>query len=94
MFLFGVLVGALALYALIIKRVMSNNGFDKSNASNPMRVVHHVILHGEDFGKMYYLSDDQVVYLDRLDAPSHPAPFRPFWYISEDEFDGVVKTRP
>lgn len=75
-------MGVLVLLGYILHRMMRNNGWDDSNITNAVRLLSHCTLHAEDFGKMWYHND------------SGEPEFRPFWYISEDEFEGVVKTRP
>jgi len=85
------LMGIFALFGYMIWRCMRNEGWDDSNMTNALRLLSHVVLHPNDFGKMYYLDGWQLSLLrkehgERLD--------RPFWYVSEDEFEGVVKTRP
>lgn len=82
--------GALALLLYIIVRMLGNGGWDDSNLTNGLRLVSHVVLHPSDFGKMFYLTEEQ---LNLLKNNNHD-PKRPFWYVSEDEFEGVVKTRP
>jgi hypothetical protein len=76
-FLFGVFVGLFVFIGYVAYRAMRSDGWDDSNLCNVLRLLSHVALHPEDFGKMQY-KDGQ----------------RPFWYISEDEFEDVVMTRP
>jgi hypothetical protein len=82
----GFLLGIMALLFYILWRMMRSDGWDDSNITNALRLLSHVALHPEDFGKMYYLTgfDGESAHIDR----------RPFWYVSKDEFEGVVKTRP
>ena len=47
-------LGALGLLAYILKRMMGNDGWDDSNITNALRLLSHVVLHPEDFGKMQY----------------------------------------
>ena len=74
----------------IVLRMMKNDGWDDSNMTNGLRLLSHVALHSEDFGAMYYLSPEMLQLLKDNDFD----PERPFWYVSEDEFEGVVKSRP
>ena len=84
--------GMVTIIAYILYRMMRNDGWDDSNITNAIRLLSHVTLHAEDFGKMYYLTDS---HLDRLASGGVGSdPKRPFWYVGEDEFKGVVRTRP
>jgi hypothetical protein len=76
-FLFGVFVGLFVFIGYVAYRAMRSDGWDDSNITNVLRLLSHVALHPEDFGKMQYKDGS-----------------RPFWYISEDEFEDVVMTRP
>jgi hypothetical protein len=92
--------GMVTLLAFILYRMMSNDGWDDSNITNALRLLSHVTLHAEDFGKMYYTrvvpisefwdADRDDNYLIRVAAPGKP----PFWYIDKDELSEVVKSRP
>jgi len=75
----------------ILYRMMRNDGWDDSNITNALRLLSHVTLHAEDFGKMYYLTEAELAEVFRVRAMK---PKRPFWYVDKDEFEGVVKTRP
>lgn len=74
--------GAFVLLGYMIWRMMRNDGWDDSNMTNALRLLSHVVLHGEDFGAMWYLLPDGT--------PGK----RPFWYASKDELSEVVKSRP
>lgn len=91
---FSFISGAFVLLAYMLKRMMGNTGWDDSNITNALRLLSHVTLHPEDFGKMYYLTDKQRMTL--LTTQVHPElpPKRPFWYVSGDELSEVVKSRP
>lgn len=89
-FILGFILGILGLLIFVLIRMMRNDGWDKSNLTNPLRLLEHVTMHGEDFGAMYYLSPEM---LELLEANGYD-PKQPFWYISEDELKGVVKSRP
>ena len=84
------IAGVFAAVFYIVLRMMRNDGWDDSNMTNGLRLLSHVALHSEDFGAMYYLSPEM---LKLLKNNGHD-PERPFWYVSEDEFEGVVKSRP
>ena len=88
------LMGAIILIGYILWRMLRNEGWDDSNITNGLRLLSHVTLHAEDFGKMYYLTDTQKMIIMETMVYTDNAPKRPFWYVSEDEFEGVVKTRP
>lgn len=81
--------GAVALLFYMVWRMMKTIG-DDSNMNNPLRLLSQATIHPEDFGRMYYLTKDQM---DLLRNNGHE-PDRPGWYVNEDEFEGVVKTRP
>ena len=89
--IFSALGGAILLFAYMLKRIMGNKGFDDSNITNPLRVLIHVVLHKNDFGKMYYLDE---LHINVLEDAGLAVPKRPFWYISKDELSEVVATRP
>ena len=76
------ILGAFSLLFYILYRMMKNPGWDDSNITNALRLLSHVTLHAEDFGKMWYIEEDQTPYK------------RPFWYASKDELSEVVDTRP
>ena len=87
-------MGAVVLLGYLLWRMMRNNGWDDSNITNALRLLSHVTLHSEDFGKMFYLTHEQVMIIKTTQVYEDPPLKRPFWYVSEDEFEGVVKTRP
>ena len=90
---FSFIAGVITLLGYMLKRMMGNSGWDDSNITNALRLVSHVTLHPEDFGKMYYLSSEQYGAL--VLAGIDPAKFkRPFHYVGKDELSEVVKTRP
>lgn len=89
-------MGAFALLGYMMWRMMRNDGWDDSNITNSLRVLSHVVLHAEDFGRMYYLTREELFALQIKDT-AYDIPLnqrRPFWYVSEDEFEGVVQSRP
>ncbi len=83
------IAGAVALLFYIIWRMMRTIG-DDSNMTNPLRLLSQATIHSEDFGRMYYLTHAQMALLRN----NGHDPDRPGWYVNEDEFEGVVKTRP
>ena len=85
------LLGAISLLAYILWRMMRSDGWDDSNITNALRLLSHVVLHPEDFGKMYYLTEKQY---ELLGEESGSYPKRPFWYVSMDELSDVVRSRP
>ena len=91
----GFLAGALSLLGYMVWRMMKNDGWDDSNINNALRLLSHVVLHPNDFGKMYYLSQTQVMQLRQLStAYEDNFPVRPFWYVELDELSEVVQSRP
>ena len=80
----GFLLGMMALLFYILWRMMRNDDWDDSNITNALRLLSHVALHPEDFGKMYYPHESADGLLGE----------RPFWYVSKDELSEVVRTRP
>ena len=83
------IAGFVACVMYIVYRMMKTIG-DDSNMNNPLRLLSQATIHPEDFGRMYYLTKDQM---DLLRNNGHE-PDRPGWYVDEDEFEGVVKSRP
>lgn len=83
------IAGAVGLLFYIIWRMMRTIG-DDSNITNPLRLLSSATIHSEDFGRMYYLTHAQMALLRN----NGHEPDRPGWYVNEDEFEGVVKTRP
>lgn len=87
-------MGAFSMLGYMLWRMMRNDGWDDSNITNALRVLSHVVLHAEDFRKMYYLTGTQIAQLRQLQTYGDEPMRSPFWYVTEDEFEGVVKTRP
>lgn len=83
-FVGGIVLGAFLLIAYICSRMVGSDGWDDSNITNALRLLSHVTLHPEDFGKMHYPHESADGLLGE----------RPFWYIDKDELSEVVKTRP
>ena len=81
-FLAGFLFGLFFFIGFGAKRALSSPNWDSSNLTNWLRLLAHVFLHPEDFGRMYYVDKEGVIGK------------RPFYYIDKDELSEVVKTRP
>lgn len=91
--LFGVVIGVTSLLSYMVTRMLRSDGWDKSNITNALRLLSHVVLHPEDFGRMYYI--DAKKYGELLLLGARPQDlYRPFWYINKDELSDVVRTRP
>lgn len=86
------ITGFIACVFYIVWRMMRNDGWDDSNLTNGFRLLSHVSIHSEDFSKMFYLTEEQLKLLE--DNGHDMSDARPFWYVDQDEFEGVVKTRP
>ena len=83
------IAGFIACIIYIVARMMKTIG-DDSNMNNALRLLSQATIHPEDFGHMYYLTHAQM---DLLRNNGHE-PDRPGWYVNDDEFESVVKTRP
>lgn len=81
-FLLGFFLGVFTLLGYMIWRMLRSDGWDDSNILNALRVISHVTIHPEDLAVMWY-----------LDPEGHPSR-RPFDYISKDEFEDIVQSRP
>lgn len=90
---FAFVCGMFTMLGYILWRMMRNDGWDDSNITNALRLLSHVTLHAEDFGKMIYFTSEIRDELSNANFTDEQVRF-PFWYISEDELEGVVKTRP
>ncbi len=80
-------VGVFTLVGYMVWRLMRNAGWDKSNMTNALRVLSHVIMHPEDLSHMYYTKYE-------VEFGVRVATRRPFWYIDQDEITQVVTARP
>lgn len=87
-------LGVVATVLYMLKRMLGSDGWDKSNILNALRLLAHVLFHPEDFGKMYYLTPEDVMRLESSSVYGDNKLTRPFWYVSEDELSEVVRTRP
>lgn len=84
------LAGGISVILYMVIRMLRSSGWDDSNITNALRLISHMVLHPEDFLKMYYLSEDDIIFLQENGF----YPDKPFWYLELDEFSEVVKTRP
>lgn len=75
------LAGVFSLLFYIVWRMLRSDGWDHSNILNALRVISHVAAHPEDLAKMWYVRKTPSGLL--LEQ-------RPFDYIDQDEFKGVV----
>ena len=92
----GFVAGLLFTLGYFIFRIMRAPGSDRSNVTNALRLIAHVIMHPGDFGKMIYLINP-IGDIERLPQNGLKAGWlahRPFWYLDKDELSEVVKTRP
>ena len=87
---FAFITGVVTLLGYMIMRMMGSDGWDDSNITNALRLLSHVTLHPEDFGKMYYLSDVQRKIIMETMVYTDNAPKRPFWYVSGSQ-DSTIK---
>lgn len=89
-FILGFLLGILVLLGYMVSRMLGSSGWDDSNMTNGLRLISHMVVHPDDFGKMYYLTETELHVLKSYQYN----PTKPFWYVNKDEFSEVVKTRP
>ena len=73
--------GMQVLLAYMVIRMLRSDGWDKSNVTNALRVLSHIVAHPEDCARFWYV----------VDATAFS---RPFWYIDADEFADIVQSRP
>lgn len=86
-----ILTGAILLLTYGVYRAIRSEGWDDSNALNFIRLISHVFIHPEDFGRMYYLNVEQYKLLKNNNHQVR----RPFEYISKDEFsENFPDSRP
>jgi len=87
------LLGAIALFALMVERLWHNDDkdtlFDDSNVHNPVRVITSVILHPKDLNRQFILSDKLIAKLEACGYDMKSV----YWYIQHDEHAEVVKSR-
>lgn len=92
------IAGAFSLLGYMLWRMMDNSGWDDSNITNPLRVLSHVVMHKEDFGKMFYLTEVPTTSVGATAAQVGDSKIlflkRPFWYVDKDELSEVVRSRP
>ena len=90
--LLGFILGILVFIGYGAWRALHSDGWDDSNLFNWLRVLSQIYIHPEQLGTLYQLTDTQILWVLNDASPNREL-FRPFWYISKDEFEGVVKTR-
>ena len=83
-----VLLGVLLTLGYASWRMMRADGWDKSNMTNPIRVLSHIVMHAGDLAFMYYAVRDPYNYNELI------ATRKAFPYIGQDEISEVVQTRP
>jgi hypothetical protein len=81
------LFGVTLLLSYLVTRCLRSDGWDKSNMTNALRLLSHVVLHPEDFAHMYYTVRSAGEYGRVVSRKAFP-------YINQDELSEVVKTRP
>jgi len=59
-FVGGFVVGVTGLLGYMIWRLMSNLEWDDSNMTNALRIVSHIVLHPNDFFRLYYMTDEEL----------------------------------
>ena len=79
--------GVTLLLSYIVTRCLRSDGWDKSNMTNALRLLSHVVLHPEDFAHMYYTVRSAGEHGRIVSRKAFP-------YINQDELSEVVKTRP
>ena len=82
------LFGVTLLLSYMVTRMLRSDGWDKSNMTNALRLISHMVMHPEDFAHMYYTSfrdNESGGYFIRRPA---------FPYVNQDELSEVVATRP
>jgi len=84
------MVGIFAALSYMVLRMLRCDGWDTSNMTNALRLISHMVLHPDDFVKMYYLTEEMINVLKEKEFDIS----KPFWYIDKDELSAVVKTRP
>lgn len=89
-------LGVTLLLSYMVTRLMSNLDWDKSNITNALRLLSHVVLHPNDFGKMHYITPAQHAMIEQFlpETAEQIRTQKPFWYVGLDELSQVVRTRP
>jgi len=94
-FLFGFGCGIAIFIGYGAHRALNSDGWDNSNLFNWLRLLSHVYIHPEDFGSMYYLEDASKDALVDYGVTEGVHYYRPFYYISKDEFaENFKNSRP
>lgn len=77
MWIGGFFLGVSALLGYQLWRMMRNDGWDDSNITNALRLLSHVVLHPEDFGKLQYPSGKRPFWYVDKDEISQVVDSRP-----------------
>jgi hypothetical protein len=77
MFFAGFVLGIVTLLGYILRRMMQNDGWDDSNITNALRLLSHVTLHPNDFGRMYYTDGRRPFWYVSMDELSEVVRSRP-----------------
>ncbi len=88
------ILGAIALFAYMLRRMMQDPRLDDSNITNPLRLLSHAVMHPGDFLQAYYLTKVQIALLEQKELSSDNLLQPLGWYLDRDEISQVVKTRP
>ena len=80
--------GVTSLLSYLVARMLRSDGWDKSNMTNALRVLSHVVMHPEDLQHMYYSAPSKT------SLPHRTVTRKVYWYIDKDELSQVVATRP
>ena len=89
----GMVVGVVGLLGYMVHRMMSNEGWDDSNITNALRLLSHVVMHPQEFERMFYIDKDQWEAIAGYSPILASSLRRPFWYVDKDELSEVVDTR-
>lgn len=91
----GYLLGILSFVGYGAYRALNSDGWDDSNLLNWLRLLSHVYIHPEDFGRMYYLDQMSEDIVRSGGVVSEKSLKRVFGYISKDEFaENFPESRP
>ena len=80
------LFGVTLLLSYMVTRMLRSDGWDRSNVTNALRLISHMVMHPEDFAHMYYTK--------RNAQYARFATRKAFPYVNQDELSEVVDTRP
>lgn len=98
LFFGGVVSGILLLIGYGAFRAVRSDGWDDSNVLNWIRLFSHIVMHPEDFTKMYYIYDARGEIAAGLPVACSKEGWgvqSPFPYLSNDEFsENFPSSRP